>query len=112
MAERKPILGRVLQVAHGAARNTCTTYVCNGNACTRATVPNTGKGQAGSKGGVSAPIGKPVQIPLPPKGTNPVLVPPGTAAPITTGKPVQAAPSEPSHPVILEKGSGGGEGKH
>jgi hypothetical protein len=51
--------------------------------------------------------GQPKPPTTPTKVGNPV-----TSPPIVSGKPVEAAPTTPSHPVILEKGSSGGEGKH
>jgi hypothetical protein len=56
--------------------------------------------------------GKPVQA-APPKGGKPPTKGghPINAAPIK-GKPVQASPTDPSHPVILERAPKGGGGKH
>jgi hypothetical protein len=77
---------------------------CSNGTCTieRFDQPVIPKGTTGTE-----QLPKPILAPAPPpKGTNPV-----TAAPIINGKPVEASPTEPSHPVILEKGSGG-SGKH
>jgi hypothetical protein len=54
------------------------------------------------KGGTVKP-GKPIEAPPPSKGGNPT-----NAAPIISGKPVEAAPggTDTNHP-ILERGGGG-----
>jgi hypothetical protein len=93
--------------------NTPKGYTCNNGyaapvtTCHTASVPAKVLKPSGPPTTPPPGAGGPTKPPTTPiKGTNPV-----TAGPIT-GKPVEAAPTAPSHPVILEKGSGGGEGKH
>jgi len=89
--------------------NTPKGYTCNNGyaapvtTCHTASVPRI----PGPVGTPTKPVGKPTKpVGTPPKGTNPV-----TSAPIIKN-PVQASPTEPSHPVILEKGPSGDSGKH
>jgi hypothetical protein len=69
-------------------------FHCTKTRCTYDTSPAVGGKPVRGTGITPIINGKPVQAPLPPKGS----------------KPTGAAPTEPSHPVILER-SGGGKSK-
>jgi len=72
---------------------------CSNGTCT---IENFITPKGGVKGGTVKP-GKPIEAPPPSKGGNPT-----NAAPIISGKPVEAAPggTDTNHP-ILERGGGG-----